>query len=142
MQARLTLRADAESLGRVEGFVTAFAAEHGIHGDDASRVLIVLEELLTNFQKYGHPGDARPGVAAIGLSLEGTRLTIEFTDDGAPFDPFAEAAPDLNSPVDERAVGGLGIHILRALTDEARYVRSEAGNVVRLMRRVSLLERR
>lgn len=139
MQAHLTVRADAESLRRVEAFVTAFAAEHGIHGDDTSRVLIALEELLTNFQKYGHPGDAGPGVADIGLSLEGTRLTIEFIDDGAPFDPFAEAAPDLDSSVDERAVGGLGIHILRALTDEARYVRNEAGNVVRLVRYVALL---
>jgi anti-sigma regulatory factor (Ser/Thr protein kinase) len=142
MRARLTVRADAAALSRVETFVTAFAAEHGIDGDEAARVLIVLEELLTNFQKYGHPSEAEPGVADVRLSLDGARLTIEFVDDGAPFDPLARQAPDLDLSLDERPVGGLGIHILRALTDEARYVRSESGNVVRLVRNVSLRGRR
>lgn len=138
MRARLTVRADAGALGRVERFVDAFAAEHGIDAADAARVLVVLEELLTNFQKYGHASEAGPGVADLGLSLDGTRLTIEFADDGAAFDPLTQEGPDLDAPLDERSVGGLGVHLLRSLTDEAHYARREEGNVLRLVRRVSL----
>jgi anti-sigma regulatory factor (Ser/Thr protein kinase) len=142
MQARLTLRADAGALLRIEGFVTTFAAEHAIDGADAARVLIVLEELLTNLQRYGGRPEAEPGVVGVALALDGDRLTIEFADDGPPFDPLAAPPPDLDSALDARAAGGLGLHIVRALAEEAHYARSATGNLVRLARRVSFAERR
>jgi serine/threonine-protein kinase RsbW len=141
MWARLTVRVDAGTMHQVERFVTAFSAEHGIEADDTARICILLEELLTNLVKYGYPNHAVPGVADIGLELDGTRLTIEFVDDGRAFDPLLQPAPNLDLPLDERPLGGLGIHILRALTDEAHYSRSQDRNMIRLTRRVSLINR-
>jgi anti-sigma regulatory factor (Ser/Thr protein kinase) len=138
MQAHLTLRADADALEAVEGFVSAFVQEHGIEGDDEGRICIVLEELLTNLVKYGYADASAPGMVDIGLTLEGNRLTIEFSDDGQPFDPLAQPAPDLDAATEEREIGGLGIHILRSLADEADYSRRGGRNVIRLVRRVSV----
>jgi serine/threonine-protein kinase RsbW len=125
----------------LEGFVESFAAEYGLAAEDKVRTLIVLEELLTNVSRYGYPGQYQAeGVAEVRLELHGDRMTIEFSDDGQPFDPLAAPPVGLDQALSSRRVGGLGLQIVRALADEARYSRSENRNVIRLIRRVSLLK--
>jgi anti-sigma regulatory factor (Ser/Thr protein kinase) len=121
----------------LEGFVAAFAAEHGLAPEDKARTLIVLEELLTNLSRYGYPSQYEPaGVAEVTLELEGNQLTIEFGDNGQAFDPLVRTAPNLDESVENRPAGGLGLHIVRQLADEAHYARRSGRNVVRLSRRV------
>jgi serine/threonine-protein kinase RsbW len=139
MQSRLTVRADSSAMRQVDDFVAAFISEQGIAADEAARILILLEELLTNLIKYGYPDRAEPGQAEIVLELNGSRLEIEFIDDGCAFDPFAVAPPDLDEPLEARPVGGLGLHILRSLTDDSRYERRNETNVIRLSRTVARL---
>ena len=134
MQSRFIVRADSAAMRQVDGFVGAFVREHGIDADEASRILILLEELLTNLMKYGHPDRAEPGQAEIVLAFNGSRLEIEFIDDGCAFDPFAGPPPNLDEPLEGRPVGGLGLHLLRSLPDEARYERRNDTNVIRLSR--------
>jgi serine/threonine-protein kinase RsbW len=122
----------------LESFVGGFAAKHGLAAEDQARTLIVLEELLTNLSRYGYPNQPVPeGVVEVTLELEGNRLTIEFGDNGQAFDPLARATPDLNQPVESRPVGGLGLHMVRELSDEVHYSRRNGRNVIRLSRRVS-----
>ena len=122
---------------QVDAFVAAFVSEQGIAADDAARILILLEELLTNLVKYGYPDRAEPGGAEIALALNGSRLEIEFIDDGCAFDPLAGPTPNLDEPLEERPVGGLGLHLLRSLTDVVRYERRNNKNVIRLSRSVA-----
>jgi len=121
----------------VDAFVTAFVREHAMAPDEASRILILLEELITNLVKYGYPDRPECGRAEIVLALDGRRLEIEFSDDGREFDPLATPPPDLEAPLDSRIPGGLGLHILRSLTDDARYERRNGNNVVRLSRTIA-----
>jgi anti-sigma regulatory factor (Ser/Thr protein kinase) len=139
MRACLTVRVHNRALGELEGFVCAFEAEHRIAAEDRARTLIVLEELFTNLLRYGYPGQVEPnGLAEVTLELEDDRLTIQFADDGQAFDPFAKPAPDLDLSVESRPVGGLGLVMIRRLTDEAHYSRCDGRNVIRLTRRVSI----
>src|SRR5260370_22869802 len=96
MQSRLIVQADSSAMRLVDGFVVAFVAEQGIAADEAARILILLEELITNLMKYGYPDGAEPGQAEIALALNGSRLEIEFTDHGCEFDPFAGLPPNLD----------------------------------------------
>jgi serine/threonine-protein kinase RsbW len=137
MQSRLIVQADSAAMRQVDGFVAAFVNEQGIAADDAARILILLEELLTNLAKYGYSDRAEPGVAEIALALNGSRLEIEFIDDGCAFDPLAEALLNLDAPLEERPVGGLGLHLLRSLADVVRYERRNNKNVIRLSRTVA-----
>ena len=140
-QACLTVAVDDAAMRRVEAFVSAFAAEHGLCADDRARTLIVLEELITNLRKYGYAEWPRPGVAEVILSLEpGPQLVIELIDQGQAFDPFAPQAPDLDRPLDARPVGGLGLHIVHALTEGRRYRRVGEHNVTELLLRVELFD--
>jgi anti-sigma regulatory factor (Ser/Thr protein kinase) len=139
MEGRLTFPVDLGAMVQVRAFVIEFAARHAMAADERSRMLIVFEELLTNLAKYGYPNRLH-GQAEITLQLDGTRLTIEFTDDGDPFDPLQVATPDLDAPLEERDLGGLGIHIVRTLADEVRYCRIDQRNVLQLSRRVALIK--
>src|SRR5271163_4374141 len=140
MQSRLTIRSDTSAMPEVEAFVAAFVRERGIASDEASRILILLEELITNLTKYGYRDRPECGRAEIVLALDGSRLEIEFIDDGCAFDPFAAPPPNLEEPLETRTPGGLGLHILRSLTDEARYERRDGNNVTRLSRRVATVK--
>ena len=122
---------------QVDGFVAAFVSEHGIAADDAARISILLEELLTNLAKYGYLDRAEPGRAEIALALNGSQLEIEFIDDGCAFDPLAVPLPNLDAPLEERPIGGLGLHLLRSLADVVHYERINNRNVIRLSRSIA-----
>lgn len=137
-EARLSIRVHDGAMRKLEDFVDTFAAAHGLAPDDKARTLIVLEELLTNLSKYGYPNQHKSkGLAEVTLELEGNRLTIEFSDDGHPFDPLVAASPDSAQSVRDRPVGELGLHIVRELADEVRYDRRDGRNVIRVSRRVA-----
>jgi len=90
--------------------------------------------VLTNVAKYAFEPDAAPAVELRASFVEDA-VVLEFRDGGRPFDPLAEPAPDLDLPPEERPAGGLGLMLVRALVDEARYQRDGAANVLRLVKR-------
>jgi anti-sigma regulatory factor (Ser/Thr protein kinase) len=96
---------------------------------------LVAEEVLTNVAAYGHDDDAEHRVA-LGVTVAPREVTLVFTDDGQPFDPLAAEPSDLTAPIEERPVGGLGLHLIRALVDAAEYVRLGPRNVLTLKKRV------
>jgi serine/threonine-protein kinase RsbW len=140
MPARLTFQLNTGAMRQVRGFVAEFASSNALASDEQARILLVLEELITNVAKYGYRNRAA-GNAEVLLHIDATHLIIEFIDDGDPFDPLAAPPPDLEAPLEERDIGGLGIHIVRALADEVRYFRLEARNVIQFKRRVLLANR-
>jgi len=135
-EVRLSVRADAEAPRQVGMFAEAFMREAGVSGDDIARVLIALEELVSNLVKYGYPAEAARGSVAVTLQLADDRLRATLIDDGRPFDPFALPAPDLDAPLDARPVGGLGLHIVKTMMDETDYRREDGRNVTTFVRRV------
>src|SRR5262245_49620342 len=96
---------------------------------------LVAEEILTNLPKYGHERGVDSS-ARIRLAIVPGEVTLEFTDDGRPFDPLAAGPPDLLTPGTERPLGGLGIHLALALVDAAAYSRSGSQNVLTLKKRL------
>ncbi len=93
------------------------------------KVNVVLDELLSNIVKYGFDDE---GAHKIHVTLEffGRKLVITFEDDGIPFNPFQKTPPDLTKPIEEREIGGLGIHLVRNLMDEFSYKRDVNRNIV------------
>jgi serine/threonine-protein kinase RsbW len=98
-------------------------------------VNVALDELLTNGLSHGMAG-REGGSLTVEVELDQKRLTVTLTDDGPPFDPFRQAAPDTTLSVDERPIGGLGIHLVRELMDDVSYERREGQNVVVLVKQL------
>ena len=133
MRASITLRGEAAELVRLEAFAEAFARDCALADDERSRLLVILEELFTNVVEHAYEGVS----VAVTLGWKHGRLTIDFVDDGPPFDPLAHSAPDLDAPAEQRPMGGLGIAIVRAFVDRARYCRKGDRNHLHLVRRIA-----
>ena len=135
-RASIDLRSDEAAFPCLIDFVEDFAGRHGLPQIERSRMLLILEELFTNVLKYGRAGDATAETIGVALALRGRELTIEFCDDGPPFDPLLATTPDLDRPIADWPIGGLGVHILRSLVDHARYRREGDRNHLVLRRSV------
>jgi serine/threonine-protein kinase RsbW len=138
--AEITLRTDLSELATLAAFVEQFAEDAALPLAVAFQLNLVLDELVTNAISYGHPaGGGSDAEAGVHLRLEriGDLLEVEMIDGGVAFDPRSRAEPDLNAPLEERRIGGLGIHLVRHYVDEFDYTREGDRNHVRLRKRLT-----
>jgi anti-sigma regulatory factor (Ser/Thr protein kinase) len=98
---------------------------------------LAIEEIVTNCIKYGYTGDPKAHTIHVAFSVKDRTLGIEVADDGNPFNPLDAKAPDLSLAVEDRPVGGLGLHLLRELADAVSYERRDGSNVLRLTKRMT-----
>lgn len=110
-----------------------FAEECEISMPVAMKVNVVLDELLSNIVKYGFD-DTNEHFIRVNLEFYGRKLMITFEDDGIPFNPFQKTPPDLTLPIEQREIGGLGIHLVRKLMDEFSYKRDVGRNIVSMVK--------
>lgn len=94
-------------------------------------VELTLEELITNTIKYGYDDKAAHQIE-IRLAIQPTAIQITITDDGHEFNPFSAAEVDVSKPVEEREIGGLGIHLVRKLAASTNYQRLGGKNILKL----------
>lgn len=137
MSANLTLnmRAELDEIERIHAAVDILAQAEGWPEDLLFQIKLVLEEIGTNIVKYGYDEEGQHNFQ-VTLTSESDTLTMQIADDGKPFDPFVESPePDLDSPIPERPIGGLGVYLVQKLMDEATYRREDGKNVVTLIKR-------
>jgi anti-sigma regulatory factor (Ser/Thr protein kinase) len=123
------LRSERSELVRLAELVAGFAAEHRLPDHLLMNVQLVLDELVSNVIKYGNASD-RTGAIEVSLTIDGARLTIAVSDDGVAFNPLDATPPDLDLPLVDRPVGGLGIHIVKTLAETIAYRRENGRNQI------------
>ena len=131
----LILKNTQEGKQRVLPALQEFAREHRVPPNVLQAADLALEEHLTNVLAYAY-GDANPHEIVVRLTLEGSWFQLEVEDDGRPFNPLSLAPVDTSLPLSEKPLGGLGIHLIRSLMDEAVYRREGEKNVLRLRKRL------
>jgi serine/threonine-protein kinase RsbW len=92
---------------------------------------LVLEELFTNIVAHGYPDDDEHWIE-ISISHKSGVLVIRIVDDGVPFNPAEFEATGLDTPLEERGVGGLGVHLARYFTEDVVYERRGNKNILTL----------
>ena len=90
---------------------------------------LAVEELVTNCIKYGYE-DAAEHMIEVRLQISGNELALTVSDDGRPFNPLELPEPDIHLPIEDRPIGGLGIYLLRRMSDKMDYVRAFGKNSV------------
>jgi len=129
---RLKVETRHDELDRVTAAIEDFALEADWPLDLAFKVNLALEEIVINVMNYGHDDGLHE--IDITLTTEEDSLTIEIVDDGRPFDPLHDAPiPDVNAELEDRNIGGLGIHFVRKMMDDVRYRREEGKNHLTLV---------
>jgi anti-sigma regulatory factor (Ser/Thr protein kinase) len=92
--------------------------------DIAPRIVLVLEELITNLAKYSTKS---PLNVQLGLTLHDATVELVIEDDGEPFNPMAPPAAG-RSRAGGFPVGGYGLQLVRQLMDEVVYSRDGGRN--------------
>jgi anti-sigma regulatory factor (Ser/Thr protein kinase) len=123
------LRADLTEVAALVDAVEAWSECHGVPRAAASAMTLMLEELVTNSIGHGHAGSIE-----VRLETDGAALVACVSDTAPAFDPLAQPAADTASALEERAVGGLGIHLVRRLAHGLDYRRVDGRNVMRVTR--------
>ena len=110
-----------------------FALENKIPFAIIQKINIALDEILNNIISYGYK-DKEVHEIEVGIELRSARLIIIINDDGMPFNPFKNDPPDTMLSVEERMIGGLGIHLVKKLMDEYEYKRHINKNIITLIK--------
>ena len=97
---------------------------------NANRLQIILDEMITNVINHGVAPVGETVEIDLVLVAKNGRLNVQLIDNTQAFDPFSVAEPDLEVDLDDRAIGGLGIYLVRQLTDLFHYERVNGRNVV------------
>jgi len=130
---RMSVGAHPGGVGKVNAAFAGFAETNAMPEDVRRSISVAIDDLLANAFSHGRAGSDACSVT-VEVELDHERVTVTLTDDGPPFDPFGQSAPDTTLSVAERPIGGLGIHLVGQLMDKVNYQRREGHNVVVLVK--------
>ncbi len=129
--ATVRIENDLSEIAKVDEKLDYFAEQFGVPPAIAATFHIIFDDLLNNVISYGF-NDKQRHFIDISLELTANSLTVSIADDGVPFNPLAETAPDTTLSIEDRPIGGMGIHIAINMVDDISYQRTADKNVLTL----------
>jgi sigma-B regulation protein RsbU (phosphoserine phosphatase) len=129
----LTIGNKIEEIKKALSAFDAFSTTYFVSKNVVGKVKIALDELLANIIQYAF-NDDRDHFVHVEFQLHDDKLIIILEDDGSPFDPFHVETPDINLSIEEREIGGLGIHLVKNVMDEVNYRRALNKNIITLVK--------
>lgn len=134
-ERHIVLKNEVAEVKRMQTFLFSVCSELNIDDATYRSINLALEEAVVNVINYAYPKGKR-GHVEISSRVEGNRLLLTIKDSGAPFDPTQAAEADTTTDLRRRAIGGLGIYLVRNLMDDMKYERTDDGyNMLTLVKR-------
>jgi anti-sigma regulatory factor (Ser/Thr protein kinase) len=130
----LTLKNRAEEKTRLSQALKAFASSSNIPAKAALAIDLALEELITNIISYAFP-DTVEHTITVRFEPLPSAVRIQIEDDGIPFNPVSHPSPATNLALDDKPIGGLGIHMARRSMDSMEYERVNDRNRLTLVKK-------
>ena len=123
------------NLSQIADFVTDCATQTGLDERQVFDVQMATDEACSNSIQHAYEG-REDGEVRVWCYGEDGDFVVRITDFGRPFDPDQVPKPDLDSPLEERQIGGLGLFFMRALMDSVEFHSdSVVGNQVIMRKR-------
>ncbi|MBW4481322.1 MAG: ATP-binding protein [Tildeniella torsiva UHER 1998/13D] len=123
---QLTVPGELASLKLIAEFVLAEASKVGLDKKASYRLRLAIDEIATNIILYGFHESAQKGDLHLSATTDNSKLEIAIEDSAIPFDPINARqveATELERPLEERQVGGLGVYLAIQGVDQFRYER-------------------
>lgn len=124
----LTIQPEPDEVSRLLDALEVFAEAAALPPRVAHRLAVVVEELAANVAMHGSSGPGAATFVAVTVRQDNGTLIATIEDDGRPFDPLAQAAPDTTAALEDRDVGGLGVHFVQQMTRTLHYSREDGRN--------------
>lgn len=123
----LTLHCSLDEIPRLVEAVEGFFESNGLPLRMGMDLVLAIDEMATNVITYGYGDDAAATFDVI-VSVDGSEVTVEIIDCGKPFNPLEIPEPDTGSSLEDRPIGGLGVHLARRLMTRVEYRRESGKN--------------
>lgn len=133
-QLAVTLASRLPEIARLASLVESFGQQQGLPAPAVLDLNLSLEEVLTNVISYAYDGAGERSIE-VRLRVDGGEVSAEIEDEGRAFNPLDVAPPDTSAGLDERKVGGLGIHLVRSVMDSLEYRRERGRNILTMKKR-------
>ena len=132
----IILKNQISEIAQLPRILEQFGGHQNVPETVLSSMNLALEEIITNIISYGYK-DQQEHEIILRLFLESNELVAEVEDDGQPFNPLDVPDPDTNLSLEDRSIGGLGIHLTKMMMDGLEYTQWKGKNLLRLRKGLS-----
>jgi len=132
----LTVAAAVENIGAVTGFVDEQLEALGCPMKAQMQIDIAIDELFSNIAHHAYNPGVGEATVRVEVAEEPLSVIITFIDGGVPYDPLAAADPDISLSAEERAIGGLGIFMVKKSMDEITYHYENGKNILSIRKKI------
>jgi anti-sigma regulatory factor (Ser/Thr protein kinase) len=133
VSATLHFPADTQKLPEVLDKLDTNLLAAGCPEDARTQLAVAVEEIFVNIANYAYPGKA--GAATINIKADAHKATICFADSGIAYDPLQKEDPNIEQAAEDRPIGGLGIFLVKEMSDEVLYERRDDMNILTIVKK-------
>lgn len=126
----LTLMAKTENYAMFSNWLNKVCTNLDIPQKATNNINLFAEEWFINVADYAYPN--KVGDITTNIEKQNNNVIVEFYDEGIKFNPLKQSTPDIDAKLEDRPNGGLGIFLIKQMTDEISYHRSKGKNILRL----------
>lgn len=128
----IKLPAKVENLYKFMNTISRCAKEQGFTQKKINNIELALEEALVNIFNYAYQ-DNNGDVEVTCFIDNEDKFIVDIIDSGIPFNVLSYKDPVLTSDISERKIGGLGVFLMKKLTDDIKYRRENDKNISRFV---------
>ncbi len=138
-QEKLEFAARLEALDLVVQWLQELGSRYGLPEQTVGELDLILEELVINVAKHSVPvpPDTKPIPVRIEARLTDHAIALTVADKSEPFDPLSRPVPELFLDIEDRPVGGLGLHLVKQLSDSFQHTYEDGWNVSHILKSIS-----
>lgn len=127
MQEEIRITNNIDEIGKLTEFVEELGAELSLPMETTMHINLALEEAVSNIIMYAYPQGETHEIM-LRTTVTKDQIIFLLTDNGLSFDPTDAPDVNLDVPVEERKIGGLGIFLIRSIMNEISYQRLDGEN--------------
>ena len=132
----MTLKAVIESIPRITDFVDGEQEALDCPMKEQMEIDVAIDEVFCNIASYAYPSGTGEAQVRFEFDPADRTVTLTFTDQGVPFNPLEKEDPDVTLSAEKRAIGGLGIFLVKKTMDGVEYVRRDGKNILTLRKKI------
>ena len=120
--------ADIKNIDAVLTYLEEDMAQKNIVTEKRANIIVAAEEIFSNIAQYAYPPGS--GIARIKTQIKNGTYIVQFSDKGTAYNPLDKTDPDVTKSAEERNIGGLGIFLVKKMTDNVTYQHLDGQNIL------------
>ncbi|MBQ3327153.1 MAG: SpoIIE family protein phosphatase [Clostridia bacterium] len=126
----LKIEATVENLPQVTEWIEEMLQILDVPMKTQMQINLAAEEIFVNIAKYAYAPGVGDALIRIGYDMDTHSVRLTFLDNGTPYNPLGKEDPDVTLSAEDRAIGGLGIYLVKETMDRVTYLRNHSSNIL------------